>query len=1145
MAKLKFIIVLLFFTQFMFSQLSDFNLSVAATNETCMGNGTITITVSNTTEGATMLFSIYKLPNITTAISVQSSPNLGGLSAGTYRVIATQSNGNGSGAKQQDVVIENQIVTLDYSLTSEDEICSFDGEITVHVVSGTAVQYEIFAGPVIKPLQDSNVFTGLTQGVYHVRIIDGCNQGITKTWTLFKKNTDLEFSLKTPAMASCNTVSIGFMFSKVMEEGVVKYPLQVQTTIFPPSGSPIVANTTVETGTEFTAIYPFYEQQPYSYSFSITDGCGTNYVISGTIQNLSVHIGYLVKPQDCEHKKVTFYGVMALTMVAAPSSYLQNLPIDFTSQIEFFEITIEDLTAGTYVFNATNICGETETITVIVSIDGMYDPYILLFNQLCQSSSVMIFGIQQLILQSCPPEFSTSLPTDYTYLINSADYATFVNLPLGIYTFSIMDLCGVIKPLVVNITPTSVAPNVAVLEGCADNLGSLQVSGQLQSIYLTAAPNAFPVALPHDYIGNLVGGKLTLSDLPPGNYTFEIVDLCQNNYTITATILGYSDNTTVDVQPNCASFNLGLHHTSTNLDGNTKFWLQKFNSVTNSWEHPFSGIAYTDGSLLNETNSFLLQNNATTYNLATLGDFRILKSYKIFSESSAETNCIRILNEFEFKGVPKIENIRSIFCGNTYEVIVTAVGSNPLSYRIVSKNGEPFSVENGNSGFFTGLEAAIYIFEVEDGCHNTVNSVFEVLNPEPFEITVNSFCNGEEAILNVPNFDFLQYQWWRNNDTSTILSTSNTLIFSSFNSNIHNGNYSVRISYPDNPNSCINQILTYSLNVNQVEPNAGQGGNFSYCGNQEIIDLNTLLQGNFDANGTWTETTSSGTLSGNLWNATNVAFGTYQFIYRVDGICGLFSEAVVVISIKEIPNAPIASSDDVVCETYDLNLYASTIPNAIYNWVGTNGFSSSEQNPVIENISVSDNGIYAVNVVVNGCPSGNSSVGILVNELPEFELFQNCINNEYVLSYEIQNNDAAVESDYDFSWFGPDNFSSNESQIVITRSNTGIYGLTITDENGCSATKEINVMRTICEIPNVITPNNDGSNDNLDLTGFGVKKIEIYNRWGRLVYNKENYINEWHGQNNNGSQLPDSTYYYLIQTEGVGTKVGWIFVTKG
>src|SRR5690606_776259 len=127
---------------------------------------------------------------------------------------------------------------------------------------------------------------------------------------------------------------------------------------------------------------------------------------------------------------------------------------------------------------------------------------------------------------------------------------------------------------------------------------------------------------------------------------------------------------------------------------------------------------------------------------------------------------------------------------NSFEVVVEAEGLNPLIYRIISKNNQPFLVENGNSGFFTGLEPAIYVFEVEDGCHNTVNTEFEMLNPNPLEITTNSvICNGEEIVLVVPTFEFIEYQWWKDNATSTILSTTNSLVITGFNPAIHNGVY--------------------------------------------------------------------------------------------------------------------------------------------------------------------------------------------------------------------------------------------------------------------------------------------------------------------------------------------------------------------
>jgi gliding motility-associated-like protein len=1150
MRKLKFTLLILFFTQFVFSQLSNFNLSVTTQNGTCTSNGTITITVSNTTPGATILYSIYKLPNVTDPISVQSTGSLSGLGSGTYRVVATQSLGNDSGTQQQEVTITNQLVPLTYTVSGQDEVCGFDGTMTVNVSTGTAFQYEIFSGPVIKPLQTSNVFTGLTAGVYQVRAFDACNQGVTRTFTLFDKNSDLNVLLNAVSMSSCNSVAVGFNFSKVEEDGVIKYPLQVVTTVFPPSGSQIVTNSTIDSGNNFSMPIPYYENQPYNYSFSITDGCGTTYVLNGTVQGVVPGASYLLSNQECLYKKLRFLGVTSLILNSAPSTFSTSLPINYTSQIENGEVTILNLVEGTYVFTAINLCGVQENFTINVVIDDPVDPYSLLFDRNCQRSSAFVFGIQEIIMLTSPPAYGVTMPHDYTSLVNSANYAAFLNLPLGVYTFSVVDMCGQVEPITIEVTPISFPPTLSVLEGCVENKGTLLVSGQIETINLIAAPSAFQAVLPYNYTASLIsnGTALALDMLPPGTYTFEIVDTCQITHTVSATVLGYTDDTTIDLQANCGSFNIGLQHSSTNLNSVVKFWLQKFNPVTNSWEHPFTGVAYAEGSLPSASNSVLLENNEVNYNLATLGDFRIVKSYKVYVFGSAQSiDCIRVLDTFEFKGVPKINDVYSVSCGNSFEVVVEAEGLNPLIYRIISKNNQPFLVENGNSGFFTGLEPAIYVFEVEDGCHNTVNTEFEMLNPNPLEITTNSIiCNGEEIVLVVPTFEFIEYQWWKDNATSTILSTTNSLVITGFNPAIHNGVYHVRILYPNNPNSCLNQVLSYTIDADTTLPNAGQGGNYSYCGTQNTIDLNSLLQGNFDTNGTWTETSNSGTLSANLWNSTNVDLGTYSFTYRVEGNCSLSDEVIVNITLKEIPDEPIVSSDAIICEASELNLFATTIPNVTYNWVGPNGFSSSEQNPVIENISSANNGVYTVNVMLNECPSETASIEIFVNELPEFELFQNCINSEYVLSYEIQNNDAAVESDYDFSWFGPNNFSSNESQVIITRSETGIYGVTITDMNGCSATKEINVVRTICDIPNVITPNNDGSNDSFDLTGFGVKKIEIYNRWGRLVYDKENYSNEWYGQNNKGESLPDSTYYYLLQMEDESaTKVGWIFVTKG
>jgi len=68
---------------------------------------------------------------------------------------------------------------------------------------------------------------------------------------------------------------------------------------------------------------------------------------------------------------------------------------------------------------------------------------------------------------------------------------------------------------------------------------------------------------------------------------------------------------------------------------------------------------------------------------------------------------------------------------------------------------------------------------------------------------------------------------------------------------------------------------------------------------------------------------------------------------------------------------------------------------------------------------------------------------------------------------------------------------------------------------------------------NALTPNDDGKNDNFyakNIWLYPDNYVEIYNRWGNLVYQKSNYNNEWDGGN-----LPDGTYYYVVKITHNGT----------
>lgn len=78
-------------------------------------------------------------------------------------------------------------------------------------------------------------------------------------------------------------------------------------------------------------------------------------------------------------------------------------------------------------------------------------------------------------------------------------------------------------------------------------------------------------------------------------------------------------------------------------------------------------------------------------------------------------------------------------------------------------------------------------------------------------------------------------------------------------------------------------------------------------------------------------------------------------------------------------------------------------------------------------------------------------------------------------------------------------------------------------------------------IPNVVTPNGDGKNDNFVIPGlskFPGSSLFIYNRWGNQVYQSKNYDNKW-----NGNGLSEGTYYYILELrteQGVRKYKGWV-----
>jgi gliding motility-associated-like protein len=94
------------------------------------------------------------------------------------------------------------------------------------------------------------------------------------------------------------------------------------------------------------------------------------------------------------------------------------------------------------------------------------------------------------------------------------------------------------------------------------------------------------------------------------------------------------------------------------------------------------------------------------------------------------------------------------------------------------------------------------------------------------------------------------------------------------------------------------------------------------------------------------------------------------------------------------------------------------------------------------------------------------------------------------------------------------------------------YYVFVTDSNGCVNSDTIHV-RPVPQIvfPNGFTPNGDGVNDDWQIDyidQFPESVVEVYNRWGEMLFRSVGYTERWDGTYN-GGDLPVGTYYYIIE----------------
>ncbi len=207
-----------------------------------------------------------------------------------------------------------------------------------------------------------------------------------------------------------------------------------------------------------------------------------------------------------------------------------------------------------------------------------------------------------------------------------------------------------------------------------------------------------------------------------------------------------------------------------------------------------------------------------------------------------------------------------------------------------------------------------------------------------------------------------------------------------------------------------------------------------------------------------------------------------------------------------LPNLDLGN-DTTLCQGETLILDATTT-YASYIW------QDNSTNPTF---NVTQQGTYWVQIT-DSCGSTTDTINVSYYPLLTLDLGNDttiCQGETLILD--------ATTTNASYIW------QDNSTNPTFNVTQQGTYWVEVT-VNNCSTTDSILTIEEDCEIilemPNVFTPNNDGINDLfVPIISIGIVSMNtiIYNRWGNEIYETNNLLIEWNGQD-----VSDGTYFWIV-----------------
>ena len=263
-------------------------------------------------------------------------------------------------------------------------------------------------------------------------------------------------------------------------------------------------------------------------------------------------------------------------------------------------------------------------------------------------------------------------------------------------------------------------------------------------------------------------------------------------------------------------------------------------------------------------------------------------------------------------------------------------------------------------------------------------------------------------------------------------------------------------------------------------------------------------------------------------NPTNVSVTNGQIFYVLvtDNVTGCQDTAMVTYTVNPSPTAD-AGNDVFTCIGNTVTLQGNG--GGTYSWSPSIDLNDSTlQNPIS---TPTANRTYTLTVTnASGC---SDSAIVNINIDGPVALFTINPTGELLTEEEIMLTDQSTGGVVRWFWNFADGRVDSIQNPTITYNDAGTYSicLTVYDINDCDHTtcEDVTYYHPLL-IPNVFTPNGDGANDYFVIEGLRAdSKIIIYDRWGIVMFETNDYLNNWwDGTTKGGKDVPSGTYYYIL-----------------